>query len=67
MSSGAAGASRLDSIPPFVHLLLLLLALPLQAGLVLANARTGWFTPGELRFWGVAVFVLVEIVYMATL
>lgn len=67
MSSDAGGDSRLEAIPPFVHFLLLLVALPLQAGLVLANAWTQWFTPGELRFWGIAVFVLVEIVYMATL
>jgi hypothetical protein len=52
---------------PLAHLLLLLLALPLQAGLVLVNARRDWFTPGELRFWGVAVFVMLELVYLATL
>ena len=57
----------MDSIPPVVHLVLLLAALPIQLGLVFANARTAWFTPGELRFWGVAVFVILEIAYMATL
>ncbi len=57
----------MDSIPPIAHLALLTAALPLQLGLVLANARSGWFTPGEIRFWGIAVFVILEIVYMATL
>lgn len=57
----------MDSIPPVVHLALLLAALPLQIGLVLANARTGWFTPGEIRFWGIAAFAILEIAYMATL
>lgn len=57
----------MDSLPPIVHLVLLLVALPLQLGLVLANAGTGWFTPGEIRFWGIAVFVILEIAYMATL
>ena len=52
---------------PQVHLLLLLAALPLQVGLVLVNARARWLSPGELRFWGVALFLIVEIVYMATL
>jgi hypothetical protein len=48
------------------HPLLLLAALPLQLGLAVLNGRTGWLTPGELRFWGVAVFVFVELAYLAT-
>lgn len=46
------------------HLVVLLLALPLQLGLALLNSRTAFFTPGELRFWGVAVFLIVEIAYL---
>jgi hypothetical protein len=52
---------------PFAHLVLLLVALPLQCGLAVLNGRTQWFTPGELRFWAVAVFVILEIVYLAWL
>lgn len=46
------------------HLIVLLLALPLQLGLAAWNGRSGVFTPGELRFWGVAVFLIVEIAYL---
>lgn len=48
-----------------MQLAILVAALPLQLALVPINARTRWLTPGELRFWSVAVFVLVEIVYLA--
>jgi hypothetical protein len=44
---------------------ILVAALPLQLALVPINARKGWLTPGELRFWCVAIFVLVEIIYLA--
>jgi hypothetical protein len=47
------------------HTVLLLIALPLQLGLVVLNGRTRWLTPGELRFWGIAVFVFVELVHLA--
>jgi hypothetical protein len=47
-----------------VQLLILALAVPFQLVLLPINARNHWFTPGELRFWAVAVFVLVEIVYL---
>ncbi len=46
------------------HLIVLLLALPLQLGLAALNGRTNFFTPGELRFWGIAVFLIVEIGYL---
>ena len=49
---------------PWMQLVLLLAALPAQLGLVALNARTRWLTPGELRFWGVAAFVFVEIAYI---
>jgi len=48
-----------------MQLLVLLLALPVQLALVPVNARTRWLTPGELRFWCVAIFILVEIIYLA--
>ncbi len=46
------------------HLIVLLIALPLQLGLAAVNNRTSFFTPGELRFWGVAVFIICEIAYL---
>jgi hypothetical protein len=46
------------------HLIALLLALPLQLGLAALNSRTSFFTPGELRFWGIAVFIIVEVGYL---
>jgi hypothetical protein len=52
---------------PLAHLILLILALPLQFGLAALNGRTLWFTPGELRFWGVAVFLILEIAYLVWL
>ncbi len=56
----------MDPTPPLAHLFVLLIALPFQLALVAVNARTRWFTPGELRFWGIALFVFLEIIYMAT-
>ena len=50
--------------PGLIHVALLIAALPLQAGLVVANQRLRWLTPGEIRFWTIAVFVVVEILYM---
>jgi hypothetical protein len=46
------------------QLLILALAVPLQLSLLPLNAQKHWFTPGELRFWAVALFVLVEVVYL---
>ena len=40
------------------QILVLLAALPVQLALIPLNARTGWLTPGELRFWTVAIFVV---------
>lgn len=47
-----------------VHLALLGIALPLQFAMIPLNRRKRWLTPGELRFWAVAVFVLIEILYL---
>lgn len=47
------------------QLLILAASLPFQLLLVPLNERKRWFTPGELRFWSVAIFVIVEIVYLA--
>jgi len=39
-------------------------SLILQLGLAAANTRRRLFTPGEMRFWGVAIFVAVELVML---
>lgn len=55
------------STTPLAHVILLLLAMPLQLGLAALNTRMRWFTPGELRFWGVAIFLILEIGYLVWL
>ncbi len=52
---------------PLIHLVVLLAALPLQIGLGVVNARVGFFTRGEIRFWGVVIFVLLEIIHLIIL
>jgi hypothetical protein len=47
------------------QLLVLAASLPLQLLLVPTNQRRRYFTPGELRFWSVAIFIIVEIIYLA--
>jgi hypothetical protein len=47
------------------HAIILGIALPLQLGLVPFNAAKRWLTPGELRFWTIAVFILIELIYLA--
>lgn len=49
------------------HILALIVSLPLQLALLPFNRRRQWFTPGELRFWAVAVFVVVEVVLIAVI
>jgi len=47
------------------QLAVLVVALPLQLGLIPLNAFTRWLTAGELRFWSVAIFICVEFGYLA--
>ena len=47
------------------HILALAISLPIQLGLVSLNHTRNFFTVGELRFWSIAVFVIVEIAYLA--
>ena len=47
------------------QMLVLAISAPLQLALVPFNEKRLWFTPGELRFWSVVIFVIVEIVYLA--
>lgn len=49
------------------HMLALALSLPLQLAMLLVNRRSQLFTPGELRFWAVAVFIVVEVILLAVM
>jgi hypothetical protein len=46
------------------HLFVFLASIPLQVALGVWNTRRRYFTPGEVRFWGVALFVAAEFVYL---
>jgi len=46
------------------HLAVLGATAPLIVGLGFWNSRVDFFTPGELRFWGVCLFVAVEFLYL---
>jgi len=46
------------------YLLVALAVVPLQYGLAAVNCRKHWFTAGEIRFWGVAVFLAAELAYL---
>lgn len=43
----------------------LLLSLPFQVALLPLNNRYMLFTPGELRFWSVAILVAIELIFLA--
>ena len=49
------------------HILALALSLPLQLAMLPLNRRMQLFTPGELRFWAVAAFVLVEVILLSVM
>lgn len=46
------------------HLLVFAASAPFQYALGAWNTRRRWFTPGEIRFWGVVIFVVAEFVYL---
>lgn len=46
------------------HALVLVACLPLLVGLGAWNTRVRLFAPGEIRFWGVAILVAAEFVYL---
>lgn len=48
----------------FEHLAVVAAVTPLQFALGALNTRTDWFTAGEIRFWGVVVFLIAELVYL---
>ena len=46
------------------YLLVALAVVPLQFALAAVNGRWRWFTPGEIRFWGVVLFLTAELIYL---
>ena len=48
------------------HILVALAAAPFQFGLAALNTRKAWFTAGEIRFWGVVIFVAAELTYLGS-
>lgn len=48
------------------HLAVIAAVTPLQFGLGALNTHTHWLTAGEVRFWGVVLFLMAELVYLGT-
>ncbi len=46
------------------HLIVFAACAPFQLGLGVVNTRKKWLTPGEVRFWGVVLFVAAELIYL---
>ncbi len=46
------------------HLIVFAACAPLQLGLGVLNTWKKWLTPGEVRFWGEALFVAAEFIYL---
>ncbi len=47
------------------QILILLVSFPLQIALLPFNRRYMVFTPGEIRFWSIAIFAAVELIFLA--
>ncbi len=50
----------------FEHLLVVAAATPFQFALGAANTRAKWLTSGEVRFWGVVLFLVAELIYLGS-
>jgi len=46
------------------HLAVVASVTPLQFALGAINTRTRWLTAGEVRFWGVVLFLIAELIYL---
>ena len=46
------------------HVAVAAVCVPFQLMIGVWNTRRRWLTPGEVRFWGVALFIAVELVYL---
>ena len=49
------------------HIIIFAACVPLQLALGVWNTRKKWLTPGEVRFWGMAIFVTAEFIYLGAL
>ena len=49
------------------HIIVFAVCAPFQILLGIWNTRRRWLTPGEVRFWGVAIFVAAEMIYLGAL
>lgn len=46
------------------YLLVAIAVAPVQFALAAVNWRYNWFTPGEIRFWGLVIFFTAELIYL---
>ena len=49
------------------HFAVFAVCAPFQLLLGVWNTRKKWLTPGEVRFWGMALFVVAEFIYLGAL
>ena len=49
------------------HVIVFAVCAPFQLLLGVWNTRSKWLTPGEVRFWGMAIFVVAEFIYLGAL
>ncbi len=49
------------------HVLVAAVCVPFQLAIAVWNTRRRWLTPGEVRFWGIALFVAAEFVYLGAI
>jgi hypothetical protein len=49
------------------HIIIFAVCAPLQLLLGVWNTRKKWLTPGEVRFWGMSIFVTAEFIYLGAL
>jgi hypothetical protein len=59
-----AASQEVGVFPVIDHIIVLAICLPLFIGLGMLNSRLNLLTPGEIRFWGVCIFVAVEFLYL---
>jgi len=49
------------------HLIILLIVFPLQFGLGWWNNKRQWLDSGEVGFWSMIIFLVVEMVYLGAI
>lgn len=54
----------MGAFPVIAHIVVLAICVPLFIGLGVWNSRHNLLTPGEIRFWGVCIFVAIEFLYL---